>query len=228
MTTSASFTDPRIPDGETSTYSVKLGDEAFQSTISHVVTADSDHYLSVIDGRIGDRFSLAIEQAFLRKDGKLEAQRYKAESRFDDTLVSREEGFFVGTRHLQFGGRVKAFPSGIMPLVGGLTLLRGLAFEKGAKSTVELWLAFSVCWPLEVKVEKRAPIDVPLGRFDAWQVRIRPSFVNINGLLDKVVSGLLPPFVAHFEAAGSHRMLSFSFPTGPMPWNPRAVIELAG
>ncbi|HVH43188.1 MAG TPA: hypothetical protein VM925_12625 [Labilithrix sp.] len=222
------FRDPGIPDGERSSYAVKLGDKAFRSNVVSVVTSVEDRYVSTIDGRIGDRFSMSIEQTFLRASGLLRADRYKAESRFDENVVSREEGFFLETRHLQFGGRVQPFPTGLMPLVGGLTLLRGLDFTKGAKATIDLWLAFSVCWPLETKIEKRASIEVPAGRFDAWQVRVRPSFHVINGLLDKVVAGLLPPFILHFETTAPHRMLSFSFPTGPMPWDPRAMIELTG
>lgn len=222
------FRDPNIEHGERSTYAAKLGDKPFTSDILSTIDAGSDRYVSTIDARIGNGFSINIEQCFLRESGKLRADRYKAESRFEEKLVTREEGFFVDTQHLQFGGHVAQFPASLMPLVGGLTLLRGLEFERGKKATVDLWLAFSVCVPIETKIERRVPLRVPAGNFDAWQVRVRPNLHAISGILDKVVSGLLPPFVMHFEAAAPHRMLAFNFPTGPMPWNPRAVIELMG
>lgn len=74
-------------------------------------------------------------------------------------------------------------------------------------------------------MEKRETARVPAGDLEAWRVRVRPSFAQISGVLDKVVGGLLPPFVLHFEAAPPHRMVRFSFPTGPMPWNPKGLIE---
>jgi hypothetical protein len=220
------FRDPGIRHGERSTYAAQLGEKPFTRDIVSTVGAEGDRYVSTIDARLGGNFTMTIEQHFLRESGRLRADRYKAESRFEEKLVTREEGFFVDTQHLQFGGQVSRFPTDLMPLVGGMTLLRGLDFTKGAKATVALWLAFSVYVPLETKVEKRASIRVPAGDFETWQVRVRPSLEPISGILDKVVSGFLPPFVMHFEANPPHRMVSFSFPTGPMPWNPRGTIEL--
>lgn len=221
------FRDPAIADGEKSIYSLRVDGDSTVRQVSILVEHDGDAYLSSFDAGSDDSFRMRVEQRIRRQDGALIAESYRSEARYEGWLVSREEGYFIGTRHVQFGGRIDPFPQGVMPLIGGLTLMRGIDFRRGHKSKHDLWLAFSLHWPLEVKVEKRTTVDVAAGSFDAWQVRIRPGFAHINGLLDKVIAGFLPPFTAHFEASGAHRMLRFSFPTGPMPWNPRGVLELA-
>lgn len=221
------FQDPQITDGEKSLYAITIAgrSDAYQAT--NVIDHDGEDYVSSIDAGIDHGLNLTVQQRFRRADGTMSAESYQAETRFEGKLVTREEGYFRDTQHLQFGGELQPFPNGVMPLLGGLTLLRGLDFSKGHKAKLDLWLAFSVHWPIEVKVEKQTSVKVAAGTFQGWQVRIRPSFAHVNGLLDKVVSGFLPPFVAHFDAADGHRMLRFSFPTGPMPWNPRGLFELS-
>ncbi|MFI9504399.1 hypothetical protein [Nocardia sp. NPDC052566] len=220
------FRDPFIPEAEKSLYAVSIGDDPTRSEFSSVITAEGDRYRSILDGAMPGEFRITVEQTFDRTAGMLAAQTYSSKSWHGDQLVSSEEGNFVDTAHLQFGGKVQPFPSRMTPLLGGMIVFRGLDFAKGVKTNVDLWLGFSVHWPIEIKVEKRTRIEVPAGKFDAWQVKVRPSFTHINGLLDKVIGGILPPFTLHFDAEGSHRMLRFHFPTGPMPWNPKGLVEL--
>ncbi|MGX1804200.1 hypothetical protein ACWIGI_00670 [Nocardia sp. NPDC055321] len=220
------FRDPAIADGEKSLYRIALGDDSEGARIVGLIEQDGDAYISYLEAGSEDSYSVKVEQRIRRAEGRLSAESYQAASYFEGRMVSREEGYFIDTQHVQFGGKLSPFPRGVMPLLGGLTLLRGLDFRPGAKSKIDLWLAFSIHWPLEVKVEKRTRVDVPAGTIDAWQVRMRPSFSHMNALLDKVVSGFLPPFVAHFEVSAPHRMVRFSFPSGPLPWQPRAVVEL--
>jgi hypothetical protein len=80
-------------------------------------------------------------------------------------------------------------------------------------------------WEIDSKVERRERVGVAAGELDAWRVRVRPSFHAVASALDRIVGLLLPPFVVHFAADPPHRFLRFEFPTGPFPWNPRAVIE---
>ncbi|MGX1777449.1 hypothetical protein ACWIGW_35460 [Nocardia brasiliensis] len=223
---SSPFRDPAIADGEKSTYSVRLADSLSQGRITSVVEHGDDGYVSYLEAGSDDSYSMKVEQRIRRESGTMVAESYQAASYFRGRLVSREEGYFLDTEHMQFGGKPAPFPRGVMPLLGGLTLLRGLDFQRGAKSKHDLWLAFSIHWPLEVKVEKQMTVDVPAGSFDVWQVHIRPSFSHMNGLLDKVIAGFLPPFVGHFEVASPHRMVRFSFPSGPLPWHPRGTLEL--
>ncbi|WP_405494635.1 hypothetical protein [Nocardia sp. NBC_00511] len=222
-----SFRDPDIADGEKSTYSVAIGDQPAVSEIVSIVTVDADdRYRSLLELTMPGDFRMNVEQTFDRVEGALSCRDYRAESRVGAMLVSSEHGNFADTAHLQFGGVVEPFPGRMVPLLGGVTAFRGLEFAKGSKLNADLWLGFSVHWPIEVKVDKKVTLDIAAGRFDAWQVRVRPSFSHINGLLDKVMSGVLPPFVMHFDTAPGHRMLRFSFPTGPMPWNPKGLVVL--
>ncbi len=114
-----------------------------------------------------------------------------SESWHGDKLVTREEGNFTDTVHPQFGGKVEAFPGQMTPLLEEITAFRRLDFTKRARKTVDVWLGFSIYWPVEIKVEKGTTIDVPAGKFDACQARMRPSFSQINGLLDKELLQLL-------------------------------------
>lgn len=219
------FRDPQIPDGELTRYQATVGkDEERYDVTSRIEHDGEKQYRNQLEATLGP-LTLEVQQVFARQEGRLACESYVAEARHDGKLVSREEGYFQGTSHLQFGGQVKPFPVDVMPLLACLIGLRGLDFERGTKRQVDLWLAFSVFWPLEAKVEKRETVRVPAGEIDAWRVRVRPSFAQISGLLDKVIGGLLPPFVLHFEAAEPHRMLRFHFPTGPMPWNPKGLVE---
>ncbi|MFX0574350.1 hypothetical protein [Nocardia nepalensis] len=222
------FRDPGIADGELSQYVATVGTDPTQYEVSSLVEHDGDDaYRTQLTVDMANDFTMKVEQIFDRTGGTLSTRSYVAESKLGDTLVSREEGNFDGTAHLQFGGKVEPFPSPLTSLLGGATTFRGLDFTKGAKATINLWLAYSIHWPVEVKVEKRTTIDVPAGKFDAWQVKAKPSFAHINGLLDKVIHGILPAFTLHFDAATPHRMLRFSFPTGPLPWDPKGLVQLA-
>ncbi|MFF2554913.1 hypothetical protein ACFVUS_28185 [Nocardia sp. NPDC058058] len=220
------FRDPGITDGEKSHYRIRLTDSPTGNPVTAVVEHDGDCYISSLEVGSDEAFRAKVEQRIRRVHGRIEAESYQAASYYQGRMVSREEGYFLDTQHIQFGGKIAPFPPGVMPLLGGLTLLRGLDFRRGAKSKHDLWLAFSISWPLEAKVDKRMTITVPAGSMDVWQVNLRPSFSHINALLDKVVSSFLPPFTCHFEAAATHRLVQFTFPSGPLPWQPRAIIEL--
>ncbi|MFJ2667766.1 hypothetical protein ACIO14_25835 [Nocardia fluminea] len=118
------------------------------------------------------------------------------------------------------------FPPNVMPIAGGLTMLRGLDFADGLVETVDVWLAPSVHWPLLVRVEKQVVFAGPAGVFPCWQVRLRPGFEQVNGMLDKMVGSVVPPFIALFEVAAPHRMVQLSFPTQMSMSAPRATMEL--
>lgn len=219
------FRDPGIPHGEETHYRASAGGLRTSQDLIARVDHDGDdryrHFVQVDQ----DGLRIDIEQSFVRDRGSLLSESYQMETRYDGKLVSREEGYFQDTKHLQFGGDVSPFPRDVVPLIGGMIGLRGLDFRRGARRTVNLWLAFSVHWPIDVRVEKREIVRVPSGNLDSWRVKVRPSFAQISGVLDRLIGGLLPPFVLHFEAEAPHRMLRFEFPTGPLPWNPKGLIE---
>ncbi|MFC4127716.1 hypothetical protein [Nocardia rhizosphaerae] len=225
------FRDPFIPDGEKSVYTVGLLGQAPGFEMAHHVAREKGGYRTTLDARpsgpLGDNdLTMTIEQRFGRIGGRLRAEHYRAETRSGGTVVSREEAAFIDTMHLQFGGAPAPFPLNVMPIAGGLTLLRGLDFAEGLVETVHVWLAFSVHWPLIARVEKQSTVEVPAGSVPCWQVRMRPGFAQVNSLLDKVIGSVLPPFVAHFEQEAPHRLVRMTFPTQLSLSAPRAVMEL--
>ncbi|GAB2657159.1 hypothetical protein [Nocardia goodfellowii] len=221
------FRDPVIPDGEKSVYAVSIADQAPAFDLVSVIGHDGPDYRSIVHaGAVTGEFTITVEQRFQRAGDRLRVAGYRAETRSGTRVVSREEADFLGTEHVQIGVGVGPFPVDLMPLAGGLTLLRGLDFTEGAETEIALWLAFSVHIPVSAKIEQRTVIEVPAGRFDCWQVRLRPRLSGLNPMLEKLLSGFLPPAVVHVEAAAPHRMVRLGFPTGPMPWNPRGLMEL--
>ncbi len=221
---SSRFKDPDIPDGEKTTYEVSISRRRVGTATSLVEHVDESFYRHVLESDLSE-LQMTVEQTFFREGGELAAATYRAESRADGRVVSTEEADFQGTRHLQFGGKVEAFPTNLSPVLGAMIALRGVDFRRGSQATVSLWLGFSVFWPIHVKVERRESVTVPAGTFDSWSVKLRPSFAEISGLLDKVIGGLLPAFVLHFAAEHPHQMLRFEFPTGPFRWNPKGLVE---
>lgn len=169
--------------------------------------------------------SYALEFDVIRRRGQLLAERYRLETRHGERQVAVEEGWFRDVSVLGWGGAIEPYPSDVAPLLGCALMLRGLEFERGAERSVSVWLANSVHWEVALKVERRERLDLPAGTFDAWRVRARPSFHAVAGALDRIVALLLPAFVLHFDADPPHRFLRFAFPTGPFPWNRRAVVE---
>jgi hypothetical protein len=223
------FRDPGIPDGEKCRYTVETGGRSAGFELTSVVTHENGGYRTLLEASSGDgELELTVDQRFGRLDGFLRAEDYRAETRSRGAVVSREEAHFVDTVHLPIGGAPTPFPADIMPIVGGLTLLRGLDLTEGSVQSIDTWLAFSVHWPLVARVDKRTDSVVGTGEIECRQVRLRPSFGQVNMLLDKMIGGLLPPFVAQIEIAPPHRVVRLSFPTELALSAPRSVIELAG
>ncbi|MDT4905846.1 MAG: hypothetical protein QOH52_3862 [Pseudonocardiales bacterium] len=219
------YRDPNVPDGETTVYRLALASGGQHAEVTSRVEHDGpDRYLLHMEVP-HDELDVRAELAFARRDGLVTASSYQLEARNDGRLVSREEGYFEDTSHIQFGGKIAPYPKDLVPLLGGILALRGLDFSRGVSRRLNIWLAFSAYWQVDLKVEKRETISLPVGRIDAWRVKVRPSFAQISGLLDKIVGGLLPDFTLHFAVDDAHRMLRFTFPTGPFPWNPKGVVE---
>jgi len=218
------FRDPGIPDGERTTFRGTIsGRESGVGTLA--IEARDDGYVARIDGTILEHFNQAVEIGFRRANGTLRAERYRAESRDGETMVSVEEGWFRDVRGLHWGGELLPYPSNVTPLLGCALALRGLEFEKGERHTFALWLANTVWWEIALHVDKRERIELPGGPMEAWRVTAAPQFEGIGTALNRIVQAILPPFRIHFDAAPPHRFVRFSFPTGPFPWNPRGLIE---
>ncbi|MFC9438559.1 hypothetical protein [Nocardia sp. NPDC057030] len=220
------FRDPVIPDGEKSVYAIGVADQVQSFELTSVVTRAGHDYRSTVELRARDgNPTITVEQRFRRAGGWLRAADYRAETRSQDTVVSREEAHFLDTTHLQLGSGVGPFPPDVVPFAGALTLLRGLDFAEGAATSLDLWLAFSVHWPVTARVLKQTTVDVPAGRLPSWPVQLRPGFAHVNSLLDKMVGGFIPSAIAYFETDLPHRLVQLSFPTEPTT-APRGLMEL--
>ena len=218
------FSDPGIPDGEETVYRGLIGGEEVGGGTNRIAHIDGGYRQTLSMTNQGDAtYSGAIE--FRNSRGTLAADSYRLETRYRDEPVAVEEGRFRGVKVLQWGGDLEAYPRDVAPLLGCALALRGLTFERGERRSFSLWLANTVWWEVNTRVERLEEVSLPAGSIRAWRVRARPHFGHVAGRLDRIVQLLLPPFVIHFEERPPHRFVRFSFPTGSFPWNPRARIE---
>ena len=218
------FRDPGITAAERGVYRGTIGDEpAGEGTLT----------TEPVEGGLEQRIAMevagharyAMWTRFSIRSGQLLSEEYRLETFSGDRRIAREEGAFRDVKTLQWGGEVRSYPRSVTPLLASATALRGMDFEKGERRSFACWLGNTLYWQVDLHVERRQKVSLPAGEFDAWRVRVRPSFREVAGALDRVVGALLPPFVLHFEADAPHRFLRYSFPTGPFPWNPRGLIE---
>jgi hypothetical protein len=223
------FVDPGIPDGERTAYRGLLGgEEAGEGEVIVVHASDGgrDVYRQSVTAAIGDSAEWRAEVTFARRNGRMHADDHRLET-FSNKAepVAVESSRFRHVKVVQFGGEVQPYPRDLAPLLGCAVALRGLELEPGAERAFTAWIAGSVMWPVETKVEKSETIEVPAGKHDAWRVRLRPSFEQVDAALDRLMEMLVPPIVVHLAAESPHRLLRCEFPTGPFKWNPPGLIE---
>jgi hypothetical protein len=222
------FKDPGISDRERTAYRGLIGGEEAgtgEVVISHDSDAGRDLYRQSVRATIGVA-ELRSETTFRRRSEQIHAEDHRMEAHDGGSEpVATEASRFRNVKVLSFGGEVESYPRDLVPLLGAAVALRGLEFESGAKRSFTAWIANSIVWQVDAKVEKREDVDVPAGKQSAWRVRLRPSFEQVDKALDSLMDMLMPPLVAHFAADPPHRLLRFAFPTGPFKWNPPGVIE---
>ena len=218
------FSDPGIPDGEETVYRGLIDGVEVGNGTNRIERTDAG-YRQTLAMNIRDEAAYAGEIEFRCTSSALAVESYRLDTQYRDEPVAVEEGHFRGVKVLQWGGTLEAYPRDVAPLLGCAVALRGLDFQRGERRSFSLWLANTVWWEVNTRVEKLEDVELPGGQARAWRVRARPHFGHIAGRLDRIVQLLLPPFVLHFEERQPHRFLRFSFPTGPFPWNPRGVIE---
>jgi hypothetical protein len=219
------FNDPAIPDGERTAYRALIGGE--EAGTGEVVVSHADEgYRQSVVAHVGGRAELRSSTVFRRRSGSIHVETHEMQS-FDGASepVSTEQARFRGVKVLQWGGELEPYPRDLTPLVGCAVALRGLEFEPGARRGLFVWLAASVYWQVETRVEKEEAIELPAGEHRAWRVRVQPSFEQVDNALDRLIETLMPRVIGHFGAEAPHRLLRFEFPTGPFKWNPTGVIE---
>ena len=224
----AHLRDPEIPAGERIVYRGAIGGEPVGSGEQVIERLERDgrtYYRQQLEIAIRAQAHYRVETMFRRRAGAIVCDSYRAETRDGDQLVAIEEGHFRGVRGLAWGGELEHFPDDLTPLLGCAVALRGLDLERGARRSLSLWIANTVQWEIDVRVEAIEGLEVPAGHFDAARLLIRPSFERVAGPLHRLVELLLPPFHVHLAVEPPRPLLRFSFPTGPFRWNPRGVIE---
>jgi hypothetical protein len=218
------FRDPGIRALERAVYRGSIGDEQAGEGTLWIEPVEGG-LEQRIEMHVADQARYAMRAGFSIRSGSLLAEDYRCETFSGDKRIAVEEGAFRDVQTLQWGGELKPYPRSVTPLLACATALRGLEFDKGERHSFAVWLANTVYWQVDLHVDKRERLSVPAGTFEAWRIRVRPSFREIAGALDRVMAMILPPFVVHMEGDDPHRFLRFTFPTGPFPWNPRGRIE---
>jgi hypothetical protein len=223
------FNDPGIPNRERTAYRGLVDGEETGSgevVVEHAADDGRDGYRQSLVARVAGGVELRAETTFRRRSGTIHAETHEMRAFDGGTApVSVEQARFRGVKVVHWGGAMEPYPKDVTPLLGCAVALRGLEFEAGARRSFSVWLANSVYWTVETKVEKRGTIELPAGKLAAWRVRLRPSFEQVDNALDRLVDAVMPPVVAHFDAESPHRLLRLEFPTGPFKWNPPGVIE---
>lgn len=218
------WTDPQIPARERTAYRGTISGER-QGEGALIVVPHDEHYEVAMEATVAGHLRYVLDGRFERRRGLVLADSYRLQTLDGERAVAVEEGRFRDVQVLDWGGALGRYPRSTTPLLMCAVALRGMEFDSGARRSFRIWLANTATWDIALHVERRETVTLPCGRHDAWRVRARPSFEQVARTLDKVVGALLPPFVLHFDAQPPHRLLRFSFPTGPFPWNPRALIE---
>ena len=218
------FGDPGITAAERATYRGLIGDDEIGggTLFTEPIAGGVEQRIEML---VAGHARYVMRSRFAIRNGQLLCEDYALETFSGDTRIAREEGAFRDVQTLQWGGELKPYPRSTTPLLACATAIRGIDFEKGRKRSFAVWLANTLFWQVDLVVERRERVTVPAGEFDAWRVRVRPSFHELGRALDRIVATILPPFVIHMEGTSPHRFLRFSFPTGPFPWNPRGRIE---
>src|SRR5919109_247125 len=194
------FNDPGIPDGERTAYRGLVGDEE-AGTGEVTVEHGDERYRQVLVARVAGRADLRAETIFRRRSGTIHAETHEMQSFDGDSApVSAEQACFRGVKVLHWGAEIEPFPRDMAPLLGCALALRGLEFERGAIRGFSVWLANSVYWPAEARVERRGEAELPGGRREAWRVRARPSFERVDAPRARLMDMLTPPLILHFDA----------------------------
>ncbi|MDQ3646314.1 MAG: hypothetical protein M3345_05185 [Actinomycetota bacterium] len=221
--------DPMVDSFEEATYRGRIGSRDMGGGTLSLEPLETDGeitgYRQRLSALIQGVSGYELDLTFQADGNIIRSERYRLETHHRDDIVAVEEGVFPGVSSLQWGGEIEEYPHDICPLLGCAVVLRGLDFELGARRSIAIWLANTVWWEVETKVESRKEIELPCGRFDTWRVRAWPNFRPIAGILHHLIERLLPPFYLDFERDPPHRFLRFEFPSGPFPWNPRALVE---
>lgn len=124
----------------------------------------------------------------------------------------------------QLGGEVGSYPRTLVPAPALALALRALPWAAKAQFQPPVWLTAIAHWPLDLRVEGKDKVKVPVGSFEAWRIRLRPSLTDVAQAFDELSASVLPPVHAYVDTATS-RLVKLDFPTGPGRNDPRGQLE---
>ena len=193
--------------------------------ISQASEDGKDLYRQSVVASVRGQAELRGEATFRRRSGQIHAETFRLETGDGGSEpVATEVSRFRNAKVVSFGGEIES--SRATRCRYSVRLWRCAAkFEQGSRRSFTAWVANVITWQVDSKVEKQEKVDIPAGSVDAWRVRVRPSFEQVDKALDGMIDMLMPPLVVHFAAEPPHRLLRFEFPTGPFKWNPPGLLE---
>lgn len=177
-----------------------------------------------IAGEAFGRVTAVVETRFRRRGGELLAASQTIDLRDRERELYRSSGSFRDVQAPQFGGELSPYPRELLPAPALALALRTLPLAEKARFMPRLWLAAVVHWPLDLRVEKREPVELPAGAFDCWRIRLRPSLLGVAQALDELSANVVPPLVAHVAVDGQ-RLVRLAFPTGSGRGDPPGLLE---
>ncbi|MBJ7473132.1 MAG: hypothetical protein JHD16_17635, partial [Solirubrobacteraceae bacterium] len=177
-----------------------------------------------ISGEAFGRLSGSVTVNFRRRSDQLLAESQTIDLHHKDKPAFHEQAQFRDVQVPQLGGDVAAYPRTMVPAAGLAVALRTLPWADKARFAPPVWLTAIVHWPLDLRVEKKEKVKTPVGQFEAWRIRIRPSLVDVAQSFDELSANLIPPVTAHIDVKTA-RLLRVDFPTGPGRQDPFGYIE---
>ena len=117
---------------------------------------------------------------------------------------------------------IAAYPEVTLPFV-----MRGQPLD-GKRRSVWSWTNDRMIARVYYEMRAERVIDVPAGRFEAFEVWMYPDlndWISLGSVVTRLAKPLLPRYNFWFEKAPPHRVLRFEGPYGP-PSSPEIVLEL--
>ncbi len=216
--------DPELEAAETTVFRATVDGEPVGGGTLTLRLDGERELVQEIAGEAYGRLAGTVETRFRRRGGELLAAAQTIDLRDRERSLYRADATFRDVQAPQMGGELAPYPRELLPAPAVALALRTLPLKEKARFVPRVWLAAVVHWPLDVRVEKRERVELPVGKLDCWRIRLRPSLLEVAQALDELSSNVVPPLVAHVAVDGQ-RLVRLAFPTGPGRSDPPGLLE---
>ncbi len=217
--------DPDLTAPEVTRFVASVGDVRIGGGTLTLYNDGEHELVQKASGAVYGRITAAAETRFRRHGGVLLAAEHAITVLNGGRPLTHDSSFRDVHVRAPVGIESVGFPRTLVPAPALALALRTLPLAENARFVPQLWLAAIVHWPVDIWVEEREEITVPAGTFDAWRVQLRCNFDDVARAIGELIASLVPPVTAHVATDPTGRLLRASFPTGPVPTDPRVVIE---